>query len=278
VLSSCFMTLALLIPGEGRSESTPPPVWDDRPALPSAWTDDFDYFTWLLDFIAGKAPVGQIINHLTGQTLVPVEVVSAAAEALTSTGLFADLGFQAELLLGQPSSSYILGSREYAVYADYGIQVGTTTDDKLDRRLVSVGLIPPTIPMSLPEQTRRDMECLQGVWVVEDEDKAWREHGVKTVYAFDGTRLTIVGGGVAFGYCYEINSTRKKIHFYLPDPEDEKEWQEHGMFPADLTYSVEGEKLQLSLWVPFISDWLPFLKFQQINLVRIAEDARDCLR
>jgi hypothetical protein len=238
MLLNCLMPLALLIPGEADNEPDPPPVWDDRPMLAPAG---------LTRPVTHARGIERVRNEVAEQTF------ALARDAWEFAALWHELillpfnphgvGFEPTWLLGQPSATFLLGSKQYYVYANYGIRIGKTDED-MNGKLLCIECIPAKVTDTAADAVRRDMKRLQGAWTSAAEDERWPLD--RTAYVFDDDRLTLVGGGIAVGMCYRLDAVQKTIHFYLPDPEDDEQWREQGLILPDLVYALQKGKIQFS--------------------------------
>ena len=142
-------------------------------------------------------------------------------------------------ILGDPAAEFVLGTHFYTRYPNYGIDVVWIDEDS---RVVAICRIPPRIPATLPEAVRRDVRDLQGAWAPSGDGE---QQGASMV--FDGNVLTICGGGMAPSVCFRIDPghSPKTMHFYLPDPDDDRAWHRQRDLPTKAIYRVDGDRLQL---------------------------------
>jgi hypothetical protein len=144
-------------------------------------------------------------------------------------------------ILGEPAGWFVLGSHYYERYPNYGIDVVSVGEDS---RVVAIRRIPPRIPATVPAAVRRDLRELQGSWALAGggEDQG-------TGLVFEGNLLTISSAGIAPSVCYRIDPSHspKTMHFYLPDPDDDRAWrrQRDEGLPRKAFYRVDGDRLQL---------------------------------
>jgi uncharacterized protein (TIGR03067 family) len=180
----------------------------------------------------------------------------ACANVLKAVALWYDLTGQPWVnlfsLIGAPPSELcvlVLGGHMYYRYPSIGVEIETNEGGEQGPKIVDIRPIPPKYPPDMPRTVKKAMKKLEGAWEQVEEGRNGKRKPVpkmcRTTFLFNGQYLTLVGGGIApsFYYQVELAKTPNRIIAFLPDSEASKELN----LPWRGIFMLQGKNLKIQL-------------------------------
>jgi uncharacterized protein (TIGR03067 family) len=168
---------------------------------------------------------------------------------------------QVTILIGGGGEGVPFGTRLHILYPNVGLAVvgreepGATEENA---KVIAFRRFPAPIPDGLSVAERKDMVALQGRWALSyTEEGGKKEEALRfarEIMFFEGDHVVMAGGGIGFGFCFKLDTSRKRktIRLSLPDLDDERRFfgkKAVCRFPRLLGYALSGDTLRISLKV-----------------------------